>query len=79
MQTNALKPIVWGGGMLSAVPTICLLAVTLEGPWPCGHESVEGEYYLCKNWKSSFLGRPTYIWIRNGIEGHKEVKGSAAT
>jgi hypothetical protein len=44
-----------------------------------GHESVEGEYYLCKNWQSLFLGCPTYIQIRNGIEGHKEVKGSATT
>jgi hypothetical protein len=41
-----------------------------------GHESIEGEYYLYKNWQSLFLGCPTYIWIRNGVEGHKEVKGS---
>jgi hypothetical protein len=40
-----------------------------------GHESVEGEYYLYKNWQSSFLGRPTYIRIRNGVEGHEKVEG----
>ncbi len=37
---------------------------------------MEGEYYLYKNWQFSFLGRPTYIWIGNGVEGHKEVEGS---
>jgi hypothetical protein len=41
-----------------------------------GHESVEGEYYLYKNWQFLFLGCPTYIRIRNGVEGHKEVEGS---
>ncbi len=41
-----------------------------------GHKSVEGEYYLYKNWQSSFFGCPTYIWIRNGVKGHKEVEGS---
>ncbi len=37
-----------------------------------GHESVEGEYYLNKNWQSLFLGSTAYIWIRNGAKGHKE-------
>jgi hypothetical protein len=41
-----------------------------------GHESVEGEYYLYKNWQFLSFGLPTYIWIRNGVEGHKEVEGS---
>jgi hypothetical protein len=43
-----------------------------------GHKSVEGEYYLYKNCQFLFLflGCPTYIWIRNGAEGHKEVVGS---
>jgi hypothetical protein len=41
-----------------------------------GHDAVEGEYHLNKNWQSSFLGCPTYIWIRNGVEGHKEDKES---
>ena len=41
-----------------------------------GHESIEGEYYLYKNWQSLFLGCPTYIWIRNGVVGHKEDKES---
>jgi hypothetical protein len=41
-----------------------------------GHDAVESEYYLYKNWQSSFLGCPTYIWIRNGVEGHEEVVGS---
>jgi hypothetical protein len=41
-----------------------------------GHESMEGEYYLYKNWQFLFLGCPTYIWIRNGVKGHKEVEGS---
>jgi hypothetical protein len=40
------------------------------------HDAVAGEYYLYKNWQSSFLGYPTYIWIRNGVKGHKEVEGS---
>jgi hypothetical protein len=31
------------------------------------HKSVEGEYYLYKNWQFSFLGCPTYIQIRNGV------------
>ncbi len=41
-----------------------------------GHKSVEGEYYLYKNWQFLFFGRPTYIWIRNGVESHEEVEGS---
>ncbi len=41
-----------------------------------GYDAVEGEYYLYENWQSSFLGCPTYIWIRNGVEGHEEVEGS---
>jgi hypothetical protein len=41
-----------------------------------GHESVEGEYYLYKHWQSSFLGCPTYIRIRNGVDGHEEVEES---
>ncbi len=40
------------------------------------YDAMEGEYYLYKNWQFSFLGRPTYIWIRNGVEGHKEDKES---
>jgi hypothetical protein len=39
-------------------------------------DAVEGEYYLYKNWQFSFLGPPTYIRIRNGIEGHEEDKES---
>ncbi len=31
-------------------------------------DAVEGEYYLYKNWQFSFLGPPTYIWIRNDEE-----------
>jgi hypothetical protein len=41
-----------------------------------GYESVEGEYFLYEHWQSLFLGRPSYIWIRNGIKGHKEVEES---
>ncbi len=41
-----------------------------------GYDAVEGEYYLYKNWQFLFLGCPTYIRIRNGVEGHKEVEGS---
>jgi hypothetical protein len=40
------------------------------------YDAVEGEYYLYKNWQFLFLGCPTYIWIRNGVEGHKEDKES---
>jgi hypothetical protein len=36
------------------------------------HNAVEGKYYLYKHWQSSFLGHPTYIRIRNGVEGHEE-------
>ncbi len=36
------------------------------------HDAVEGEYYLYENWQFLFLGCPTYIWIRNGVKGHKE-------
>ncbi len=43
-----------------------------------GHESVEGEYYFYEHWQSSFLGPPTYIWIRNEVKGHKEVEESNA-
>ncbi len=39
-------------------------------------DAVEGEYYLYKNWRFLFLGPPTYIWIRNGVEGHEEDKES---
>jgi hypothetical protein len=41
-----------------------------------GHDAVEGEYYLYELWQSSFLGHPTCIRIRNGVEGHEEVEGS---
>jgi hypothetical protein len=41
-----------------------------------GYDAAEGEYYLYKHWQSSFLGGPTYIWIRNGVEGHTEDEGS---
>ncbi len=40
------------------------------------YDAVEGEYYLYKNWQFLFLGRPTYIQIRNGVEGHEEDKES---
>jgi hypothetical protein len=39
-------------------------------------DAVESEYYLYKNWQFLFLGPPTYIWIRNGVKGHKEDKES---
>jgi hypothetical protein len=39
-----------------------------------GHESLDGEYYLYEHWQSLFHGCPTYIWIRNGVKGHKEVE-----
>jgi hypothetical protein len=38
------------------------------------YDAVEGEYYLYGNWQFLFLGHPTYIRIRNGVEGHKEYK-----
>jgi hypothetical protein len=38
-----------------------------------GYDAIEGKYYLYKNWQSSFLGCPTYIWFRNGVKDHKEV------
>jgi hypothetical protein len=41
-----------------------------------GYDAMEGEYYLYKNWQFSFLGCPTYIWIRNGVKGHEEDKKS---
>jgi hypothetical protein len=40
-----------------------------------GYDAVKGEYYLYENWQFLFLGCPTYIRIRNGIEGHKEAEG----
>ncbi len=40
------------------------------------YRSIEGEYYLYKHWQLPFLGRPTYIRIRNGVEGHKEIEES---
>jgi hypothetical protein len=40
------------------------------------YDAVEDEYYLYKNWQFSFLGHPTYIRIRNGVEGYKEDKES---
>jgi hypothetical protein len=40
------------------------------------YDAMEGEYYLYKNWQFLFLGCPTYIQIRNGVEGHKEVEES---
>jgi hypothetical protein len=40
------------------------------------YDALEGEYYLYENWQFSFLGCPTYIWIRNGVEGHEEDKES---
>jgi hypothetical protein len=39
-------------------------------------DAMEGEYYLYKNWQFLFLGPPTYIRIRNGVEGHEEDKES---
>jgi hypothetical protein len=41
-----------------------------------GFDAMEDEYYLYKNWQFLFLGPPTYIWIRNGVEGHEEDKES---
>jgi hypothetical protein len=38
--------------------------------------AVEGEYYLYENCQFLFLGSPTYIRIRNGVEGHEENKES---
>jgi hypothetical protein len=38
------------------------------------YDAIQGDYYLYKHWQSSFVGRPAYIWIRNGVEGHKEDK-----
>jgi hypothetical protein len=40
------------------------------------YDAAEGKYYLYKNWQFLFLGRPTYIQIRNGVEGHDEDKDS---
>ncbi len=40
------------------------------------HDAIEGEYHLYKEWWSLFLGHPTCILIRNGVEGHKEDEGS---
>ncbi len=39
-------------------------------------DAMEGEYYLYENWQFLFLGHPTYIWIRNGVEGHEEDEES---
>jgi hypothetical protein len=39
-------------------------------------DAVEGEYCLFKNWQFLFLGPPTYIQIRNGVEGHEEDEES---
>jgi hypothetical protein len=41
-----------------------------------GYDAIQGEYYLYKHWQSSFVGRPTYIRIRNWVEGHKEDEES---
>jgi hypothetical protein len=41
-----------------------------------GYDAVEGEYYLYENWQFLFLGCPTYIRIRNEVEGQEEVEGS---
>jgi hypothetical protein len=41
-----------------------------------GYDAVQGEYYLYEHWQSSFVGCPTYIWIRNGVEGHEEDEES---
>ncbi len=41
-----------------------------------GYDAVEGENYLYENWQFLFLGCPTYIQIRTGVEGHKEDKES---
>jgi hypothetical protein len=41
-----------------------------------GYDAMEGEYYLYKNWLFLFLGRPSYIRIRNGVKGHEEVEES---
>jgi hypothetical protein len=40
------------------------------------YDAMECEYYLYKNCQFSFLGRSTFIQIRNGVEDHKEVEGS---
>ncbi len=41
-----------------------------------GYDAVQGNYYLYKHWQSLFVGRPAYIWIRNGVEGHEEDEKS---
>jgi hypothetical protein len=41
-----------------------------------GYDAMEGEYYLYKNWQFLLLGCPTYIRIRNGVEGHEEDEES---
>jgi hypothetical protein len=40
------------------------------------YDAIQGEYYLYKHWQSLFVECPTYIWIRNGVEGHEEDKES---
>ncbi len=40
------------------------------------HDAIEGEYHLYEEWQWSFLGRPIYIWIRNGVEGCKDNEES---
>jgi hypothetical protein len=53
MQMNTLKPIVWGGGDVISSANDLLTRHDL-GRFAAlcnnGHESVEGEYNLYKNW-----------------------------
>jgi hypothetical protein len=53
----------------------CCDLVRCMALWNDGYDAVEGEYYLYKDWQFLFLGCPTYIWIRNGVKGHKDVEG----
>ncbi len=39
------------------------------------HDTVGGEYHLYEEWQLSFLGCPTYIRIRSGVEACKEDEG----
>jgi hypothetical protein len=51
-QTNALKPIVWGGDVISSANDLLTCHDLRRFAALCnnGHESVEGEYYFHENW-----------------------------
>jgi hypothetical protein len=40
------------------------------------HDAAEGDHHFYKEWQLLFLGRPTYIQIRHGVEGRKGNEGS---